>query len=165
MYRLKVPKPDGTTHIVFTAQALLQRLHWILPLPRRHLTRYHGMFAPAHPWRSRVVPSPPKEAPPFACALKSRWIQWADLLRRVFALEVLLCTCGATRRVISVIQDQKVARRILEHLGLPAEPLPLGNVVPEPQAELWPTGLPGDEYSQAPAPDDFDQRWGEPARE
>jgi hypothetical protein len=60
--------------------------------------------------------------------------------------------------MLAVIQDRKVARRILEHLGLPAEPLRLGRV---PQSELWPTGPPTDDYCQAPAPDDFDQRWAD----
>ena len=174
VYRLKVPRPDGTTHVVFTPQALLQRLRWILPLPRRHLIRYHGVFAPAHPWRSRVgealradsqwlswTPSPPQEAPPLVCVRKSRWLDWANLLKRVFAIEVLACVCGGRRRMLAVIHDRKVARRILEHLGLPAEPLPLGRVPPKPQSELWPTGPPADEHCQAPAPEDFDQRWAE----
>ena len=92
----------------------------------------------------------------------SQWLfWWADLLKRVFAIEVLACACGGRRRVLAVIQDRQVARKILEHLGLPAEPLPLGKAAPEPQTELWPTGPPGDEYSQAPAPEDFDQRWAE----
>lgn len=64
----------------------------------------------------------------------------------------------ATRRMLAVIQDRKVARKILEHLGLPAEPLRLGMVPPVPQTGLWPTGPPADEYSQALALDDFDQR-------
>jgi hypothetical protein len=160
VYRLKAPKADGTTHVVFTAMTLLQRLSWLVPLPRIHLTRYHGVLAPAHPWRSRVVPSTPQTAPPLACVRKSRWIDWADLLKRVFAIEVLACACGGQRRVLSVIKDERVASRILEHLGLPSQALPLDRAAEEPQGEMWPTGPPTDEHAQPPAPGDFDQRWG-----
>jgi hypothetical protein len=160
VYRLKAPKPDGTTHVVFSPLTLLQRLSWLVPLPRIHLTRYHGVFAPAHPWRSRVVPSPPPTEPPLACARKRRWIDWADLLKRVFALEVLACACGGRRRVLSVIKDERVARRILDHLGLPSQVPLLATAAPQPQGELWPTGPPVDELAQAPAPDEYDQRSG-----
>ena len=72
--RLEVPKSDGTTHVLFTPMTLLHRLSWLVPLPRIHLTRYHGVFAPAHPWRSRVVPSVKEPDLPQACVRKSRWI-------------------------------------------------------------------------------------------
>lgn len=85
VYRLKAPKADGTTHVVFTPMALLQRLIWLIPLPRIHLTRYHGVFAPAHPWRSRVIPLPKEAEPPGACVRKRRWVDWAELLKRVYA--------------------------------------------------------------------------------
>ena len=51
------------------------------------------------------------------------------------------------------------AEKILRHLGWPTElPAPAPARV---QRELWDTGPPRDEHSQAPAPDDFDQRWAE----
>jgi hypothetical protein len=37
-------------------------------------------------------------------------------LKRVFALEMLACACGIPRRVISVIKDEQMARRILDQL-------------------------------------------------
>jgi hypothetical protein len=159
IYRLKTPKPDGTTHVVFSPLTLLQRLSWLIPLPRIHLTRYHGVFAPAHPWRSRVVPSPPPQTePPLACVRKLRWLDWADLLKRVFALEVLACACGGRRRILAVIKDERVACRILDHLGLPSQVPPLARAALVPQADLWPTGPPVDDHAHSPAPDDLDQR-------
>ena len=48
---------------------------------------------------------------------------WAELLRRVFAIDVLTCpSCGSRRRLIALITDPPVLRKILRHLGLPAEP-------------------------------------------
>jgi len=53
----------------------------------------------------------------------TRYIPWADLLRRVYDLDSLLCPrCAARLRFISVILDQDVARRILDSLGLPSKP-------------------------------------------
>ena len=50
----------------------------------------------------------------------SRYIPWADLLRRVFAFEVLVCgRCSGPMTVISYLTDPKVLEKILTHLGLP----------------------------------------------
>jgi hypothetical protein len=128
------------------------------------------VLAPAHPLRPFVVPSPPGTALPVTCQKKSRWIDWGeaseptasgcrgDLLKRVFALDVLACVCGAKRRVMAVIKDDRVARKILEHLGLPSRAPEMGRV----QSEQWSTGPPRDDLCHpAPAPEDFDQRLAE----
>jgi len=48
------------------------------------------------------------------------WFKWADLMRRVFEIDVLACTsCGGRLRLIATIEDPEVIRRILAHLGLP----------------------------------------------
>ena len=47
-----------------------------------------------------------------------RW-RWADLLDRVFAVDVLACPrCGGRMRIFATIDDPPVVRRILAHLGL-----------------------------------------------
>jgi hypothetical protein len=44
------------------------------------------------------------------------------LLQRVFAVDVLACpNCGGRMRLIATIEDPRVVRRILAHLGLPAD--------------------------------------------
>jgi hypothetical protein len=45
-YRLKTPYRDGTTHIVLEPLDFMARLAALVPPPRAHLTRYHGVFAP-----------------------------------------------------------------------------------------------------------------------
>jgi ribosomal protein S27E len=45
-YTLKTPYRDGTTHIVLEPLDLMARRAALVPKPRMHLTRYHGMFAP-----------------------------------------------------------------------------------------------------------------------
>lgn len=52
---LKRPFRDGTTHLKFTPEDFMARLAALVPRPRANLTRYHGVFAPAHPWRRRVT--------------------------------------------------------------------------------------------------------------
>jgi len=42
---LKTPYRDGTTHIVMSALELMQRLAALVPRPRLHLIRFHGVLA------------------------------------------------------------------------------------------------------------------------
>ena len=65
---------------------------------------------------------------------RERRLDWASLRRRVFQLDVLRCaSCGGRRRVIAFIEAGDVSRRILEHLGLPAQvPAALTRAPPTP---------------------------------
>lgn len=61
---------------------------------------------------------------------------WAELLRRTFQIDVLACPeCGGRLRLLATIEDAAVARRILSHLGLPAER-------PEPRPARSPPNFP-----------------------
>jgi len=174
IYRLKTPKPDGTTHIVLSPLALLQRLSWLCVLPWAHTTHYHGVLAPAHPWRALVVPKQEEVTAPPLKSCGSRWIKWAELLKRVFLTDVLLCRlCGGERRIIAQIDEGPVARKVLAHLGLPTR-LPVrtpargqaqGRVFERQHGALagWDTGPPDevaavDDSFDQPPPFDFDQR-------
>ncbi len=55
-YALKTPYRDGTTHVIFEPEDFIAHLAALVPKPRAHLTRYHGVFAPASPDRPRIVP-------------------------------------------------------------------------------------------------------------
>jgi hypothetical protein len=56
-YTLKTPYRDGTTHIVLEPLELMARLAALVPSPRMHLTRYHGVFAPHSKLRAAVTPA------------------------------------------------------------------------------------------------------------
>jgi len=56
-YTLKTPYRDGTTHVILEPEDFIARLAALVPKPRAHLPRYHGVFAPASPDRARVVPA------------------------------------------------------------------------------------------------------------
>jgi hypothetical protein len=56
-YTLKRPYRDGTSHIVLEPLDLMGRLAALVPPPRMHLTRYHGVFAPHSRYRAAVTPA------------------------------------------------------------------------------------------------------------
>jgi len=56
--RLKARWRDGTTHILMQRHELLERLVPLIPPPRAHQVRYHGVLAPCASARKHVVPGP-----------------------------------------------------------------------------------------------------------
>lgn len=53
-----------------------------------------------------------------------RW-SWAELLQRVFAVDVLACPrCGGRMRMIATLDDPAVVQHILTHLGILGGPGP-----------------------------------------
>ena len=193
--RLKKRWRDGTTCVLFSPQELMEKLAALVPPPRFHLVRYHGVLGPSARARREVVPattqtehnaSAPKslqgagaepltpvgpssqtgagpasdawakiplqgllaagrkvpsiESLPLASTIESsgglssrpRRLGWAELLRRVFAIDVLECPrCGARMRWLSVVHPPEATRAILECLDLPARAPPTGPPVPE----------------------------------
>lgn len=140
LLRLRRPWRDGTTWLCFKPLVFLERLAALVPRPRVHLLTYHGVLAPGAALRDQVVPSPPSARPRgegFSAAACSTRYSWAELMRRVFAIDVLRChACGSRRRIIALITQQGIVRRILEHLGLPADPPPVAPARVPPQPAL-----------------------------
>jgi hypothetical protein len=103
-----------------------EKLAALVPQPRIQLTRYFGYLAPHSKIRSEIVPRKEPEtdstpATPAAAAPDKpqavRRIGWAELLARVLLIDMKLCPkCGGDLKAIAAI------RKILTHLGLPAEP-------------------------------------------
>jgi hypothetical protein len=60
--RLKTPWRDGTTHILMERSELIERLVPLIPAPRAHQVRYHGILAPGASQRDWVVPTVEPEA-------------------------------------------------------------------------------------------------------
>ena len=139
---LRAPFRDGTTHFVFEPLVFVERLAALVPPPRMHQLTYHGVLAPGASWRSDIVPAPTR-ARRRSCDAQGGRVQpchrytWAELLQRVFAVDVLKCSvCGSRRRWIAAITEPDAIRRILEHLGLESvAPAPAPARAP-PQLEL-----------------------------
>ncbi len=49
LYRLPKPRPDGQTVLCLTPLEFIERLAALIPPPRRHRHRYHGVLAPVCP--------------------------------------------------------------------------------------------------------------------
>lgn len=92
---LKTPYRDGTTHVIFEPEDFIARLAALVPKPRAHLTRYHGVFAPASPDRARIVPRThgvaATERGEVAATGRQRAMSWAQRLKRVFAIDIETC--------------------------------------------------------------------------
>jgi hypothetical protein len=60
-FRPKRPRRDGTTHRTFEPLDFLHTIATLIPRPRLHTTRFHGVFARRHSFRSEVVPAAAEE--------------------------------------------------------------------------------------------------------
>jgi hypothetical protein len=65
---------------------------------------------------------PASGVPGVSTSSRARRLPWADLLRRVFAEDILHCPCGGHRSVTAFVVDERLARSLLTNLGLAAEP-------------------------------------------
>jgi hypothetical protein len=87
--KLKTPWRNGATHIVLTPMEFMQRLAVLVPRPRLHLIRFHGVLAPNAKLRSQVVPVPPQQTAQGEgdcqhAHSKPLRMTWARLLKRVY---------------------------------------------------------------------------------
>ena len=63
---------------------------------------------------------------------RSRNYSWAQLMRRVFALDVLECPdCHGRMRILAAIHPPAAIQKILACLGLPPRPPPIAPALPD----------------------------------
>ena len=113
-------------HVVLEPLDYMSRLAALVPPPRMHLTRYHGVFAPHSKLRAAITPAKrgkgahkknaeegvDKPATPRHVAMT-----WAQRLKRVFGVDIEACArCSGRLKVIASIEDPAVITRILAHL-------------------------------------------------
>jgi hypothetical protein len=107
---------------------LLEKLAALVPLPHVHLVRYGGCLAPHSHLRGAILPTPRQQGrdEPEAGPPSPRW-SWARLLQRVFGLDLAHCPfCPrGVLRLIAVITQGEVIRKILRHLKRAADPPPI----------------------------------------
>jgi hypothetical protein len=128
---------------------LIERLIPLIPRPRAHLVRCHGILGPAANDRDKVVPcslpreygrpnsvAEPREIDPGRVPRFNR-PPWATLLKRVFLVDVLECPkCKGRMKILAAVTAPASVRRFLTHLGLPSEAPGLHAARPPPQMEL-----------------------------
>jgi hypothetical protein len=77
----------------------------------------------SQPCGTAACASYPTQEPP---TRRHERLQWAELLRRTYAIDVLVGEdCGARREMIAFLTAPDSIRRILEHLGPPTRPPPI----------------------------------------
>jgi len=136
-FQLRHPRNNGATHVVFAELAWMRKVAAILPPPGRHVVKYFGVLSSGSPLRGEVVPAPPLELELSAAAVLSvegelghvalpqrpRAASWAQLLRRVYNIDPMLCPrCSGKLKFIAAITEPSQVRRILDHLQLNDEP-------------------------------------------
>jgi hypothetical protein len=142
-YALKTPWRNGTTHVEFDPVDFIGKLAALVPPPRAHLTRFHGIFAPNANLRAQLTPSGRgKGASTDASAHaeqrtpdeKRRSMTWAQRLKRVFGIDVDSCQhCGGATKIIASVEAPDAIRAILAHFARHAA-LPQAHYRPAPRA-------------------------------
>jgi hypothetical protein len=146
--QLKTAYRDGTTHVLLEPLDFLARLAALVPPPRAHLTRYHGVFAAASASRAAITPSGRGRGARHKAALQSSSerpvsrhaaMTWMQRLKRVFAIEIERCyRCGGGLEVIASLSEPALIERILARVrpaGEDEEPAPFAARAP-PQPRL-----------------------------
>jgi hypothetical protein len=136
-FELKTPWSDGTRVVFFSGEELVARLTALVPPPRMHLVHYYGVLAPNAKLRSKVVPQvDDNDAEHQLCGgavcyeetktsktIRRRWVPWATLLLRVFAIDVFDCpSCHGRLQRIAWITQVRVIKAILDCVN--EKPLP-----------------------------------------
>jgi hypothetical protein len=147
-YDLKKAWKDGTHAVVLDPLDFLARLAALVPPPRFHMTRYHGVLAANAKARSEVVrggrsrpkrqlgllPGAEGEGCPRRPDRPARH-PWAWLLRRVFAADVESCPrCDGRMHLVEVATGRGDIERVLAAHGMgPAPPVEDG---PAPAGQM-----------------------------
>jgi hypothetical protein len=129
-YELKTPWRNGTTHVEFEPIDFIAKLAALVPPPRAHLTRFHGIFAPNASLRAQLTPAgrgrrPANDAESIRAssddrtpAERRRSMTWAQRLKRVFGIDVSTCIhCGGAVRIVASIEEPKAIQAILAHFA------------------------------------------------
>jgi len=120
-FRLKTPWSDGTTAILLSPTELIEKLSALVPPPRKHLVRYHGLLAPNAKQRAKIVPATAdsEQSGEQSTSTPRRYrLSWAALLARTFNLKLERCAqCGGEMRIVAVVTHPDSIRRYLEGTG------------------------------------------------
>jgi hypothetical protein len=146
----KSTRPGAGGGVELSPFEFFDRLADLVPPPRKHRHRYHGVFAPNHRLRPAVTAlavgnvgkhlnaptgghTEAGHAAGDCCGTHAKprahdtsRIAWAKLMARVGEQFPLQCpACGGDIRLISFITEPGPIRKILTHLGEPLKPPPI----------------------------------------
>jgi hypothetical protein len=165
-YTMKKPWRDGTLSLVFEPEDLVARLCAMVPPPRWHLIRFHGVLSAHASLRPLVVPPKPLPASDqTACASTGAQLElfpnpaatctpnpaidrdapsrepsrkpWAWLLRHVFAEDLQICDrCGGSLRWKELATTPEHIARLLARHRLGPDPPPKQKPRRSPHADV-----------------------------
>jgi len=127
-YKMKRRFSDGSEKIILSPTELIEKLVAVIPEPRANLTRYGGVFAPAHAMRSATIRNPgvrkgytTQPGPDGKKLVK--FTAWARLLARVFQVDIGHCPeCNGEMRIMAAVVDPLQVDRYLRHVGVDPNP-------------------------------------------
>ena len=124
--KLKTPWSNGTTHLIFSHSEFIEKLIALIPPPWFHMLRPFGLFVSNTKYREDVLPEYnnarggkklPKQKK------RNASIKWADLLKRVFDIDVTKCQkCGGLMKIIDILMPGPELTLLLRQLELPTVP-------------------------------------------
>jgi hypothetical protein len=128
---------EGAEPVELEPLEFIARLVLHIPDVRERQVLYYGVYANASKRMKQLqtsegqgdsagsgtLPEPPVVLTPFR---KRQRMKWAQLIRKVWATDPLLCPdCGAQMRILAFITEPPVVDRILRHVGWrPGQPAP-----------------------------------------
>ncbi len=129
IYQLLKPRHDGQTLLRLTPAEFLDRIATLIPPPRKHRHRYHGVLAPNAPLRKLVTERAglpvigeavvSKEMPKATAKEGGEEVTgnlfasvWAMLLARIYEINPLVCLrCGGEMRIIALTYSEVLMLR------------------------------------------------------
>lgn len=126
IYRRKASSRFGRAETPFDPMDFLARLLMHIPQPKLHTVRYYGHYSSVARAR-RCAPqrgeadealdvASTAELPPTAERRRLRRA-WAQMIRRIYEVDPLTCSCGERMRILSFILEPRVITKILQHLA------------------------------------------------
>ncbi len=110
----------------FDPRELLARILMHVAEPRAHLVRHYGEYSVAARAKrrrqeqpiehGRDLANPTVDPDPSPAQRRASRRAWAQLIRRIYESDPLLCECGAQMKIIAFIIDPTVVDSILRHL-------------------------------------------------
>jgi hypothetical protein len=126
VYELRKRRFDGATHLVMSPVEFMGKLAALVPPPRAHLVLYRGVLAPNSRWRKQQSAlkeaEQAKEGAGKKMEKRKRRRDWAELLQKTFAVDVLQCAkCRGRMKLIAIIRKKGVIQKILAAMGWDVE--------------------------------------------
>ena len=139
-----------------SAKKFLRRICSLIPPAKQNRVPYFGVLGPAAKLRPLIVPHrdidlgltaplpigqhvqrPRSTGCTRAAPARALGVDWASLIKRVYDIDVFACPCGGRMRVISVIEDLKLIKIILDHLKRPSGVPKIHQARAPPQLEFF----------------------------